>query len=289
MKKTNIDDKANRNTFILGVASLLAFIIFFCNSDIAIEYMKKGLKLCATSVIPSLFPFMVISELIVKSSLSYKIGGMLKYPMKSLFGVSKAGGCAFLLGILCGFPIGAKSAISMYDSGAIDKDELERLLCFCNNPGSAFIISAVGISLFGNRHVGLLLYVCIILSSITVGILINVSLRKTKKESLRRAYVYAPHKDTVSVFTSAVSSSAISMLTVCAYVVFFSSLVGCISSFLHSLSLPTAIRALVFGFFEMTSGVSAATEVKNIEVSLVLCALFTAWSGLSVHFQIMTK
>ena len=288
MRKTNIDTKANRNTFILGVASLLTFIIFFCNSDIAIEYMKKGLKLCATSVIPSLFPFMVISELIVKSSLSYKIGGVLKYPMKSLFGVSEAGGCAFLLGILCGFPIGAKSAISMYDSGAIDKDELERLLCFSNNPGAAFIISTVGISLFGNRRVGLLLYVCIILSSITVGICSNAFLGKTKKEPLHRAYVCAPHKDTVSVFTSAVSSSAISMLTVCAYVVFFSSLVGCISSSLHSLSLPTAICALVFGFFEMTSGVNAATEVKNIELSLILCALFTAWSGFSVHFQIMT-
>ena len=288
MKKTNTDNKNIHSTLILGVTSLVAFFIFFINSDIAIEYMKKGLKLCVTSVIPSLFPFMVISELIVKNSLSYKIGRILRYPMRVLFRVSEAGGCAFLLGTLCGFPIGAKSAVSMYDSGVIGKGELERLLCFCNNPGSAFIISAVGISLFGNRRIGILLYVCIILSSIILGIFTNVFFNKTEKEPLRGAYVITPSKDSISIFTSSVASSAVSMLTVCAYVVFFSSLVGCISSFLHSLSAPIALRSLVFGFFEMTSGVSIAADVHNIELSLILCALFTAWSGLSVHFQIIT-
>ena len=288
MEKTKTDKKSERDALILTAVSLLAFIVLFCNPDIAIEYMKKGLKLCATSIIPSLFPFMVISELMVQSMLIYKLGRVLKYPINVLFGVSEAGGCAFLLGALCGFPIGAKCAISMYDSGMIGKSELERLLCFCNNPGAAFIISAVGISIFGSRRAGILLYTCIILSAITVGVFLKIFSRKTKKEPLQKACVFTPCKDSISIFTSAVTSSATSMLTVCAYVVFFSSLVGCISSLLDSLSLQSTLRTLVFGFFEMTSGVSAAAGTRSIEQSLILCALFTAWSGLSVHFQIIT-
>ena len=287
MKKTNINCNAKYNTVILGIISIACFIIFFRKSNIAIEYMKKGLQLCATSVIPSLFPFMVISELIVKSPMSYKIGKLLKYPLKAIFDIGEASGCALILGTVCGFPIGTKTAISMYDTGLITKDELERLLCFCNNPSSAFIISAVGISLFGSKQIGTLLYACLILSSLTIGIFLNIFLPKRKKAPIQYAPTSPINDDTVSVFTSSVTSSATSMLTVCAYVVFFYALVGCISDDLSSLGSPQIINSLVFGLFEMTSGISTAANLK-LDQSLILCAIFTAWSGLSVHCQILT-
>ncbi len=288
MKGLRTKKRTNRNAILLAIGSIAAFIIFLSFSDVAIEYMKKGLELCAGSVIPSLFPFMVISELIVKSPLSYRIGGILKYPMKLLFGICEAGSCALILGMLCGFPIGARTAASMYDSGSISRDEFERLLCFCNNPGSAFVISAVGISLFGNKQVGILLYCCVILSSLTVGIFVNILYSKRKSAHTVRAYNSMQSADAVTVFTSSVTSSAISMLTVCAYVVFFSAFIGCIAAILHNIGLPDSVSTIIFGFFEMTSGVSAAASSQGVRSALILCALFTAWSGMSVHCQIIT-
>lgn len=288
MKGLRIKEKNNYTAILLGIGSIAAFIIFLSFSDVAIEYMKKGLGLCAKSVIPSLFPFMIISELMVKSPLTYRIGGLLKHPMRWLFGISEAGGCALILGMLCGFPIGAKTAASMYDAGTISKDEFERLLCFCNNPGSAFVISAVGISLFGNKQVGILLYVCVILSSLTMGIFLNIFSDKKKSTHFMRTYNSIKGCDAVTVFTSSVASSAISMLTVCAYVVFFSAFNGCIATFLTNLHLPDSLSTLIFGFFEITSGVSNAVLNHGRQAALILCALFTAWSGLSVHCQIIT-
>ena len=132
---------------------------------------KKGLVLCSGTVIPSLFPFMVISELIVSSGVGISISRFLRRPMRAIFGVSEAGAATFLLGAVCGFPIGAVTSVSMYDQGVISKDELEHIMIFCNNPGSAFVISVVGTSLFGNKMLGLLLYGSVILSSVLVGII----------------------------------------------------------------------------------------------------------------------
>lgn len=280
--------KDTRKNLLFGVISLIAFALFIYRSDVAIEYMKKGLVLCSATVVPSLFPFMIISELIIKSPVTHKLCRILKKPMNLLFGVSEAGGCAYILGALCGFPIGAKCAISAYDNGDISKDELSRILCFCNNPGSAFVISAIGISLFGNQRLGVVMYACVILSSIVVGVFVNVFSGKKHFENNEYSYKDDGSCSAITVFTTAVSRSAVSMLTVCAYVVFFSAMVGCIGDILKSISVPDVLTTMIFGFFEMTSGVNAAASMHSIKPAVILCAAFAAWSGISVHCQIIT-
>lgn len=291
MRKNEINNSENppkkSSSTVLGFLILGAFLLILSSSDIAIEYMKKGLILCATAVIPALFPFMVISELIVSSGVGMRLSRLFAKPMRWLFGVSEAGATAYILGLVCGFPIGAKTAVALYDRGVIKKRELERLMTFCNNPGSAFVISAVGVALLGNKRVGVALYLSVILSSLTVGIVGKYFLGY-KKENAPRNSLVIPRDFNVKVITDAVQSSAISMLTVCAYVVFFSALVGCVGALLNRLELPPEISACVFGFFELSSGVGEAAALKNRINSLLLCALFVGWSGLSVAFQIMS-
>jgi sporulation integral membrane protein YlbJ len=272
----------------LGAISLLAFVLIIAQTDVAIEYMNKGLKLCAENVIPSLFPFMVISELIVRSGIGVRLSRVLSHPIKMLFGVGEASACAYILGVLCGFPIGAKTAVSMYDSGMMTKRELERTMTFCNNPGSAFVISAVGSSLLGNKSLGILIFCCVMLSSVIVGIMSRIFM--SRKEDI----VVHAHEDTVgaeidvSIFTSAIQSSATSMLIVCSYVAFFSVIVGCIGSALAYFHIPDTITSCIFGFFELSSGVGAAAAEKSAISAVLLCAAFCGWSGLSVHCQVMT-
>ncbi len=271
----------------LGILILAAFSLILFASDVAIEYMKKGLILCSRAVIPALFPFMVISELIVKCGVGVRISRLFARPMRRLFGVSEAGACAYILGLVCGFPIGAKTAISMYDHGCITKSELERLMTFCNNPGSAFVISAVGVALLGNKQVGIALYISVILSSLLVGIVGKYFLGY-KQENAAKSSLFFTRELDVKIITDAVQSSAISMLTVCAYVVFFSALVGCVGALLSRLDTPQELTACIFGFFELSSGVGEAAALENRVGAVLLCALFVGWSGLSVAFQIMS-
>ena len=279
----------NKKRAVFGVIFLAVFAVVLISSDIAIEYMKKGLSLCARVVIPSLFPFAVISELLVASGIGFSLSAPLARPMKKIFGISEAGACVFLLGTLCGFPIGARSAALMYDRGDISAREFTRLMTFCNNPGSAFVISAVGVSLLGNGQLGVLIYVCVILSALVVGFVGQFFFRDGEEnQSTSRALAPSANEMAVEIFTRAVSSSASSMLTVCAYVTFFSTLVGCVGHFLSMAGVSATLTAFVSGALEISGGVGAMSALPEPMLAAVGCAAVVGWSGISVHCQIMS-
>lgn len=284
MKSPNSIRKVPCATLIIGTVSVAAFMLFLIRSDTAIDYMKKGLKLCSATVIPSLFPFMVISELIVSSDVGRLLGKLFSKPAELLFGVSENCACALALGTVCGFPIGAKTLCLMYDRGEISKKELERAMTFCNNPGSAFVISAVGISLFEDRRVGMILYLSVIASSVIIGIFARIIFGKITPSSRASTKFENGSDDSIRIFVNAIKSSAFAMLTVCALVTFFSSFVGCLGSILSGIG--NSAIAVIFSFFELSSGVGMSAELENINQAIITCAAALGWSGLSVHLQI---
>ena len=259
--------------------------------------MGRGLSLCAHTVIPSLFPFMVISELLVASGAGEALGRLLAKPMKWIFGLSGAGCSAIVLGSMCGFPIGASTAVSLYDKNVISKAECEHLLTFSNNPSSAFLVTAVGTSLFGNHRLGLILYLVILGTSFFIGFLMRFFLRdRNAGQAPPKEHPHFPsglHPGGISMFTGAVSHAAVSMLTVSAYVIFFSALTGTLSCMIADIgNISREAYALICGFFELTGGVSEAASLVGEDNSsllpIVLTAMISGWSGLSVHCQIIT-
>ena len=272
---------------LFSIGCFFMLLLVLKNSEVAIEYVTQGLKLSVSHVIPSLFPFMVISELIVRSGVVSVISRPIARPARVLFGVGREGASVFLLGALCGFPIGARSAVRLYECGRIDKDELASLMDFSNNPSSAFVISAVGVSLFGNRPLGLLLYVITLLSAISVGILRNFASRKRRKKD-NGSYCSRVSGLSISDFTDAVTSGALGVINVCAFVVFFCVVVGTLGIVLDFFGAPRNIRALFFSFLEMTGGVSAASALSPTSIGALLAAFCLGWSGLSVHCQVLS-
>ena len=266
--------------------SVFSLALILRNPQLAITYMSRGLQLCVRTVIPSLFPFMVLSELLVLSGAARPLGRLLSRPLRWLFGMEGEGGCALLLGLFCGFPVGTKCAVSLYRRGQLDKSQLSHLLTFCNIPSSAFLISAVGLALFGDRRIGILLYVTTLLSSLLIGFF-GKFFRSRSASPPPVTEAAAPVGSGVSLFTGAITSSALSMLSICAFVVFFTTLSGTLEHLLTALRIPQAVSVLLYGILELTGGVARAASLAS-PASLYLCAFFAGWSGLSVHFQIMS-
>ena len=270
-----------------SVACVFMLLLVLKNSEIAIDYVTQGLKLSVKSVRPSLFPFMVISELIVRSGAASALSRPLARPARSLFGVSKEGAAVFLLGALCGFPIGARSAVRLYDDGKISASELVSLMDFSNNPSSAFVISAVGVSLFGNRRFGLVLYVITLFSAVSVGIIRNIG-KKSKGEETNVSSRARVSSLIVSDFTDAVTSGALGVINVSAFVIFFCVIVGTLGRVLDAFGAPHNVRVLVFSVVEMTGGASAASTVTPTYLGALLVAFCLGWSGISVHCQVLS-
>ena len=275
----------SRTSFCLICLFFLALLIR--NSRIAVGYVTEGLSLCAKTLIPSLFPFMVVSELLISSGITRPIGRLLNRPFHRLFGVGGEGAGAMLLGFICGFPLGAKTAVSLYRRGRIRLADLSRLMTFCNVPSLGFLVFAVGDSLLHSRRLGIELYVVTLVSALLIGIGSKYCLRRKEAEVSSLPPQASASISTMTALTDAVSSSATAMLRICGFVLFFSALVGILEQILSPLSLSEELSALLFGAFELTGGMSRAALCPPAAIPY-LCAALAGWSGLSVHFQIIS-
>ncbi len=253
--------------------------------------MVDALALCSRKVIPTLFPFMVLSEMALSCSAQIKKGrlhSVLNAIMQKLFGVSGAAFSALLFGILCGAPVGAKTALTLYRTGELSREETESVLCFCNYPSLPFVVFVVGGGMLGDRKTGLFLYISILLSGLISGFVLCKLLRGRHTESFLPVHD-STEKESYFFFatlSSSLRSSSLACLYVTAFIAFFSSLSSCLNILLAPL-FPQHLLALIVSVFEMTSGAAAATSAGGLRGALC-CAAALGWGGISVHLQIIS-
>ena len=153
--------------YILSAAGLALVV---CGAGTSMEAAKSALVLCAQTVIPSLFPFFVISSFMVNTGFVSCAGKIAAPISRRLFKVSGSGAVVFVMGILCGYPTGAKMVSELYENKEISRNEAMRLLPFCNNSGPLFVIGAVGAGMLGSTRLGVTLYAVHVVSAVLTGI-----------------------------------------------------------------------------------------------------------------------
>ena len=212
MKQAGVHGRIRAGQVVFGLFSLFCLMLILRNTDTAIEYMTRGLLLCARTVVPSLFPFMVLSELVVAGGLVDRVFFRLSLPLRRIFRLPSVGCCAVLLGILCGVPVGARCAVLAYDKGLLSKRECETVLIIASTPSSAFLISAVGASLWGNRTFGVALYVCAVSAALLTGLLFGrLRIPRGERDAAETSYS-PPMLGGTRLFTSSIRSATESIL-----------------------------------------------------------------------------
>ncbi len=258
----------------LGTIWLVFVLIMFPKS--CIDAGLKGVFLCLDTVIPSLFPFFVCSGLITGLGMIKPFQKLFAPFMKPLFGVSGAGALPFVLGILSGYPVGAKCVADLYSKGCCSKSEGEKLLAFCNNSGPLFILGAVGAGMAENIELGRYLYIIHILSAFITGMIFKFY-KSEEPETL--ALPKAEGEGLVKTILGAFTSATESIITVCGFVILFS-VVG--------EALPKiGASSIIHGLLEITGGAEKILNMPsdfNLRVSILSGVI--AFSGFSVMLQV---
>lgn len=254
----------------------VALLMFSQNCS---EGTVEGLKLCFGVLVPSLFPFMAISSFIVKSGLSYKIGRPFGFIMKKLFGLSGAFAPIIMLSMIGGYPVGAKGIASLVKSNTVSQKEAEKASLFAVCAGPGFIVNFVGVSLYGNASIGLIILASQIISVIIIGIAINLFDRKNS-EYISDKEIYSEELPLSTAIVESAYESSKGILNICAFVVLFSAFTGII----ESLQLDITTQSFVFCLLEVCSAVNMLSE--NFPVEAVAFAI--GFGGLCVHFQIFS-
>ena len=261
------------------IASLLlcgVLVWFLADAGQVRQDVSAALALCARSVIPALFPFLVVSTLLLRLGFGELAAPWLAGLMEPLFRVDGVGSSALLLGLVGGYPIGPRTTAELYRQGALRRDEAERLLAFSNNSNPVFLISVLGLGVFGSVRVGIWLWLIHLLSALLTGLCFRqYQIGPAGPRNMARSSPF----HTVS-FSSAlvesVRSACSGMLSVCAFVLFFYVLARPLSA----LSFPLG-PALV-GATELFSLTSLLTADR---FGFVLAAAASGWGGISVLCQ----
>ncbi|UOO38750.1 sporulation protein [Oscillospiraceae bacterium CM] len=287
---------------LICLALLTAVAALVVYPAASIKAASDGLSLCLNVIIPSLFPFFVLSTLIVELGIARYFGRFLEPVMRPLFNVGGTCATAFVLGFVGGYPVGAKTVIALYQNGSCSKNEAERLLSFCNNSGPAFILGVVGAGIFSSSAVGLVLYLAHAAASVAVGVIFRSWGAAADRGSDARLPEIAAKRFTAA-FTDSVVSAFQTTLNICGFVIFFTVFIrllffagvipffaGLIGAVFAPLGFDAAwAERLLTGFIELTSGVwSLQGASGTLSGSMAMAAFMLGWAGLSVHCQVLS-
>lgn len=280
--------------FILTCFCILTAILFLSSSQIVGSGVREGLRLCSDVVIPSLFPFMVLSGFMATSRISSMLNKIFSPITKYVFRLPVAAASPLLMGWVGGYPVGARTLTLMVNQRHLSEKTASRMLCFCVNAGPPFLMCAVGASMFGSMKLGILLLAAQFTSSLIIGIALGLLSKKEGEPPSSPPYRFRPYS---ICFVQSVNDASAGMISICSFVILFSAITSLLTSTGAITSLVNAFteifpalnskwfEACIFGVLEVTTGCKALSEFSFS--GLHAAAALLSFSGLSVICQVL--
>ena len=287
--------------FIDTLFTILIFAIIFLIISNPTRYTNgtiSGLKLFVFSVLPGLFPFMLLTKLITEIGLIFNISQKFDNFSYKLFGTPGVSLYAFLMSILSGYPIGAKIISDLFEKRLITEVEAKKMSIFCTTSGPIFVIGTVGTIMFKSYKIGLILYFSHILSSLFLGIAYNLLTKKSHITNPTHSTFIHTHKN--NILSECVNQTINSLFIVGAYITIFyliSELAESLKLFIliNKLILPifsklgldsNSLSGLIYGVLEVTRG-AKTLSLSITNSSIIITSGILSFSGLSIIMQSM--
>ena len=242
---------------------------FMCCPNAVKNGILNGLDLGGRVLIPSIFPYLVASGILIKTgalqgiSKKFNIGNLSENAREML-----------IPSLFCGYPTGARLSALAYDNGSITKQEYSLLFLFANIPGFGFAVSYLG-SIFRSTLTGVFAYLSFLLASLSLLWFFSKNLPQKQTHFIRKREV---KNLTISdALVESISESAQTMVSLLFFVCFFSSLID----LMKNLPLPKSFEPIGASFLEITTGIFLSAQRYPMELTVFFCG----FSGLSVMFQ----
>ena len=255
----------------------------------------ESIQLWLTKVFPSLFSFMAACGILLRIGAAERMGKVLRPLTKPLFGLDGIAAFPFFLGILSGYPMGAKITAQLYEKKRISLQEAQHILVFSNNPGPLFLVGTIGAGFFGMPFWGYILLFCSFLGAVTTGILWQFHGKRTPSYH----HTYFPSSTEASLteaLSASVADAVNTILLVGGYLILFGAISEAmeqtgifyfLSDLLFFLPFSTeSLQGLCSGILEMTNGAYFLSQsADDLHLRLTLVSFLVSFGGLSILGQ----
>lgn len=260
----------NRNLY-QGLAAGIGMLLLIFDSKTALEGARAGIDLCIRTVIPSLFPFFVLSMVLTGALMGTSL--LWLRPIGALCGIPKGAEPILISAFLGGYPVGAQAAAAAWRAGYLSRKDAERMLCFCSNAGPSFLFGMVA-AMFPEGKIPWLLWLIHIAGAILTGALLP-----GKSDSA----ITMPAGNRITL-PDALRSTMTVMAGVCGWVVLFRILIAFLNRWVLWL-LPMPARVIITGLLELSNGCCDLWKIPDLRVRIMAAGLMLSMGGLCVLMQ----
>ena len=276
---------------------VLMFMMFeiLSSSNSIMETVSFSFGIWKNNIFPSLFPFFVLSEVLVNYGFIEFVSELFKPIMNKCFKVRGVGAFVFFMSLVSGFPSNSKYVRELYLSGLINEYEGAKLLTFTHFSNPLFILGTISILFLNNKEVGLLILICHYLGNILVGLLFrNYYVSDSEKSSFSfKKAILEMHKRRISnnkSFGSVVSCAVINgintLLLVFGVVTLFLVITTIID---NNINISPYHQSILNGILEMTQGLKYVSILDiPLKIKGTLSVLFISFGGICVHMQMIS-
>ncbi len=265
----------------------LLFLYLFCFPQQAADAVREGLTLWYTSVLPVLFPFMLLCGIVLRLDLALPLVRRINGPVQALLGCSGYGGLAIFIGFLCGFPMGAKLTADLRRQGKIAAQEANFLFGFVNNLSPVFILSYLAADQMQKPGLGPLFLTNILGAALLYGVLSSFYYRKKIPASEYALPVLSkPEKEPAGCFAEAdlaINETIWNTVRLGAYIVIFSVLSRALSGIAGT---GNPVTLFLLSCIEVSNGVRLISSSSlSFPAKYILLGAACAFGGLSALMQ----
>ncbi len=274
--------------FITGLIILVyTFALIYYSKEISAGIVNS-VRICLTSILPSLYAFMVISGFIVSSDFYKLLGRPFGMIARYVFRIPEELFPIFLLSSAAGYPMGAKLLTDLYRQNKIERALAERMLGYCYMGGPAFFCGVAGTGIYGSVKIGMVIFLCVFISNVLTGFLAGLKNPFPAESRLRKTDVHFTLRD----FIESINSGGVGIIKICAAIVFFAS----VTAILESSGILTGIAAAVHRISGINQSdcltiIKSILEISNISslspdaVLLPTAAALLSFGGVCVIIQ----
>lgn len=263
---------------------LLAFFCCILTPAPVLEGAKSGITLILYTIVPTFFPFLLLSEYMNQKQISVRLGALLSPIIGRLFSCSASGAYCVFMGFFCGYPMGAISVVQNYKANFLTRKQAHYLLTFCNNASPMFLSGFLMTSCFPESNSSpLLLICCFYLPPFLVSLAARFLF--CSKYTPEKA-VHQNRSPSVSKLDQMLFHTFMTLLRLSGYVLLFSILSGLCTRIFSS---SPGISCILASFAEITSGIAQLSSAPfALPLRFSLACAFTLLGGLSCLFQTMS-
>lgn len=271
---------------IPGSLSVLCLLLLLFQPGLALEGARQGILLWGNVILPTLLPFMICSGVIVAMDAIYILTGPFRPILSGLLRLSGQGSFCLMSGLLCGYPMGAKTTSDFLDSGRITPEEGKYLLAISNHPSPMFVLGYIMAQIRLIPGAGQECPLWAVATALYLPV-IPISLLARRCYQYKKNTSHSPDQrekeEYPFSFDNHMMSSFETMVKIGGYIMLFSILALYLSAL--PLGLPDLLRPALLGAVEITTGIQAIARTVPGLTGAMLIIGSAAFGGCSGIFQ----